>query len=397
MLTHCLRQGFDAEVKFRDFTVHLFTSMEMAEAEWSANSPMDEYWQPDYHKALEGAAPGGLKPLYVTFWKGDEWAGLAYFQYKKIDLSEALKSGDRESATSAILRKLILSWLNMHTLVLGNMLLTGKYGCHFSPDIDLEQRPELVLWLTEWVSNWLKGNKINIGPVLIKDFNFGQRFDFNEVCCVTEFCVQPNMIFSVPEQWNDMEDYVEALKSKARIRYRRARNMIAGITSRNLSLEDIEHYQEKMFQLYKNIAQNAGFNLFILDKAYFAELKRRLGDDFVVKAYFDTENQLVGFFTVLKNYDHMDAHFLGYEIKYNKEHQLYLNMLFDMIGEGIEKKVRKIFMSRTAVEIKSSVGAQAVDTYCYLFHRNKIYNKLVPSLVKRLYKAEEWQPRSPFK
>ena len=61
MLTHCLRQGFDAEVKFRDFTVHLFTSMEMAEAEWSANSPMDEYWQPDYHKALEGASPRWFK------------------------------------------------------------------------------------------------------------------------------------------------------------------------------------------------------------------------------------------------------------------------------------------------------------------------------------------------
>ena len=51
-------------------------------------------------------------------------------------------------------------------------------------------------------------------------------------------------------------------------------------------------------------------------------------------------------------------------------------------------------MSRTAVEIKSSVGAQAVDTYCYLFSGNKIYNKLVPSLVKRLAKAEEWQTKA---
>lgn len=397
MLTHCFNTTFDAEVRYKKYTVQLFTSMQQVEAEWNEYCPMDEYWQPDYHKALEEAAPGGLKTLYVIFREGEKWAGMAYFQYKKIDLSEALKSGQKESSASAVLRKLVLSWLNMHTLVLGNMLLTGKYGCHFADDIAKQDRPDLLLWLTDWVSNWLKSKKINIGPVLIKDFNFGQRFEFPENCGVTEFCVQPNMIFTVPENWVDMEDYIEALKSKARIRYRRARNMMQGISSRDLEVDEIEFYQDKMHRLYKNIAENAGFNLFILDKEYFSSLKRKLGSDFVVKAYFNDEGELVGFFTVLKNYDHMDAHFLGYELAFNKEHQLYLNMLFDMIAEGIQKRVRKIFMSRTAVEIKSSVGAVAVDIYCYLFHRNKIYNKLVPSLVKKLYKAEDWQPRSPFK
>ena len=46
-----------------------------------------------------------------------------------------------------ILRKLILSWLNMHTLVLGQHVASrGSIWLPFSPDIDLEQRPELVLW-----------------------------------------------------------------------------------------------------------------------------------------------------------------------------------------------------------------------------------------------------------
>jgi len=152
-----------------------------------------------------------------------------------------------------------------------------------------------------------------------------------------------------------------------------------------------------MHRQYRNIAENAGFNLFILDRDYFYQLKVKMKEGILIKGYFNQEGRLVGFSTVLKNYDHLDAHFLGYELDVNKEKQLYLNMLFDMIEEGIKQKVKKIFMSRTAVEIKSSVGAKAVDVYCYLFHRKSIYNRLVPELVKRLYKPEEWVPRNPFR
>lgn len=396
MLPHC-KEKREIHARYKSYEVRLYTSINDAEQEWSTHCPTDEYWEAEYHKALEDAPPGGLHPLYVTVWKEDEWIGLAYFQYKRINLSSSIKSDEETGGLLSRVKGAALSLLDMYTLVLGNMLVTGKYGCHFSKQFPLEDRSDMVLWLTDWVSGWLQKKGIKIGPVLIKDFNYGQRFHFAESKKVTEFCVQPNMILTIPEEWKRVEDYQEALKSKARIRYRRARNMVGDLTSRSLQADELMAYADEMHRQYRNIAENAGFNLFILDRDYFYQLKVKMKEGVLIKGYFNQEGRLVGFSTVLKNYDHLDAHFLGYELDVNKEKQLYLNMLFDMIEEGIKQKVKKIFMSRTAVEIKSSVGAKAVDVYCYLFHRKSIYNRLVPELVKRLYKPEEWVPRNPFR
>lgn len=396
MLPHC-KEKREIHARYKSYEVRLYTSIHDAEHEWSTHCPTDEYWESDYHKALEEAPPGGLHPLYITVWKDEEWIGLAYFQYKRIKLSNSLKSDLGEGGWMNKVKGAALGLLDMYTLVLGNMLVTGKYGCHFSSGFPSKDRSDLVLWLTDWVSAWLQQKKITIGPVLIKDFNNGQRFQFPDRKKVTEFCVQPNMILTIPEEWKRAEDYAEALKSKARIRYRRARNMVSDLTSRSLQADELLQYAGQMHKQYRNIAENAGFNLFILDQDYFYQLKVKMKEGVMIRGYFDQDDRLVGFFTVLKNYDHLDAHFLGYDLEVNRNKQLYLNMLFDMIEEGIKQKVKKIFMSRTAVEIKSSVGAEAVDIYCYLFHRKSLYNRLVPELVKRLYKAEEWVPRNPFR
>lgn len=398
MLLKCDTSVGVANTTFHNYEVKLFTSIHQTDLEWDDVCPKDDYWRSSYHKALEAARPAGLNPLYVTVWNGESWVGMAYFQYKRIDLASSLRNtGSGSRIKNTIVKTILLSWLNMDTLVLGNMLVTGKYGCHFNEAIKEDEKPDFLVWLTSWVAEWLKDRGVKIGPVLMKDFTFNQRLRFDKSHGITEFCVQPNMIFKVTPDWSGMEDYLNALKSKARIRYRRARNLLDGIVNRNLELTDLVNFAPRMHALYKSIADNAGFNLFILDENYFTELKKQLGDKLLVKGYFDRDGNLVGFFTGIKNFDHLDAHFLGYEVEFNKVHQLYLNMLFDMINEGLELGVKKIFMSRTAVEIKSSVGADAVDIYCYLHHRNSYLNRLVPAIVSGLYQKEEWQPRSPFK
>ena len=54
-------------------------------------------------------------------------------------------------------------------------------------------------------------------------------------------------------------------------------------------------------------------------------------------------------------------------------------------------------LSRTALEIKSSVGAEPHDMYVYLKHQNKFVNKLLPSILNRVVPKNSWEQRSPFK
>jgi hypothetical protein len=97
------------------------------------------------------------------------------------------------------------------------------------------------------------------------------------------------------------------------------------------------------------------------------------------------------------NGDELDAHYLGYEDEVNRDHQLYLNMLLNIVQCAIEKRFRSIFFARTALEIKSSVGAEPHDMYFYLQHSKGFHNKLLPHIFNLLDPKEEWTPRSPFK
>jgi hypothetical protein len=93
----------------------------------------------------------------------------------------------------------------------------------------------------------------------------------------------------------------------------------------------------------------------------------------------------------------MDAHFLGVDASYNREHQVYLNILYDLVNLGIESQSERIDFARTALEIKSSVGAVSQDLLCFFKHRNTISSKFIQVVFDNLNPKEEWQPRQPFK
>ncbi|MEM9990948.1 MAG: 8-amino-7-oxononanoate synthase, partial [Bacteroidota bacterium] len=77
--------------------------------------------------------------------------------------------------------------------------------------------------------------------------------------------------------------------------------------------------------------------------------------------------------------------------------QLYLNMLYDIVRVGIENHMQEICMSRTALEIKSSVGAEPYDLYSYVRFSNSVVNKFSKSIFNYLDTEEDWVQRKPFK
>jgi hypothetical protein len=79
-----------------------------------------------------------------------------------------------------------------------------------------------------------------------------------------------------------------------------------------------------------------------------------------------------------KNGSVMDTYFLGYDDSIQREKMLYLNMLYDMIAYSINKGFKEIIFARTALEIKSSVGARPIQMYGYIGHTNPVVNVFMP-------------------
>ena len=125
-------------------------------------------------------------------------------------------------------------------------------------------------------------------------------------------------------------------------------------------------------------------------------MKRELQDKFLFYGYFIDE-KLIGFNTLIKNNNDMDTYFLGYDESIQKEKMLYLNMLYDMIAYAIKKQYNHVIFSRSAMEIKSSVGARAEDVYGIIKHTNPIINLFISKLFAYFDPKVTWKTRNPFK
>ena len=163
-----------------------------------------------------------------------------------------------------------------------------------------------------------------------------------------------------------------------------------------MTLDEIFDHQEMIYDLYLHVAEHAPFNTFYLSKNHFYVLKEKLKDDFMLYGYF-MEEKLIGFNTLIKNGKSLDTYFLGYDEKIQKEKMLYLNMLYDMIACGISLQYKNIIFGRTALEIKSSVGAIDTPMYGFMRHRQPIINHFIGKIFNYLEPVNIWKRRSPFK
>jgi len=204
------------------------------------------------------------------------------------------------------------------------------------------------------------------------------------------------MILNFREGWESFDDYLAAMSSKYRVRVKRAFKKGAAIERKDFTVDDIRKNLPKIFELYEWIADASVFNLVKLNPDYFVGLKEKLGDDFKMTGYY-IDGEFVAFFTTIKNHHELEAHFLGYNESFNRPHQMYLNILYDIIKIAFDQKCSEVVFARTALEIKSSVGAEPHQMYWYLRHRNSFSNRFLSQIVDYLNPKDEWTQRKPFK
>ena len=368
--------------------------------EWNAQAGSNLFLNSVFLSALEAAPPSGTSYWYGLVKKDGQQVGVIYYQLKKINLYLSLRLhaykpvGLIDRVWHGI-KSFLAKRVNQYVLVNGNMTLTGNNGFFFDNSVSDDIRFNLVNEISDQLISHLRNEKIKVKAILLKDYKAEEKpiiTDWN----FSEFQVQPNMIMEIDQKWLSFEDYIMAMRSKYRVRVRRARKKAETLEKRQLSLEEIHSFEEDISRLYMNVANQAGFNLFILPKNYFYSLKKKLGNRMKLVAYFE-EGKMVGYYSNIYNVVELDAHFLGYDPVCNKTYQLYLNMLYDLVDDAIKLKAHNLILSRTAMEIKSSIGAEAHDMYLYMRATNPILNKGVSAALNYFKPKSNWKPRSPFK
>ncbi len=374
----------------------IYNSVKELPVLWDTVAQSNVFLQTSYLSVLERSAPVNMECFYIGIFEKSELIGVSLAQY--LDLNKLESFGERDKSFKIAIRNFIFKNFASHTLFLGNNMITGQNGYVFTKEIDFECISEILIQSAEEITLYFKKKGINIHLVSFKDFYEHcsvelKKFRFSNIY---EFNTQPNMIFYLDEKWKSEEDYIGALSKKYRDQYKRARKKNDGIVVKNLSFEEVIQHETTIYDLYHYVAKNAPFNTFFLAKNHFSTLKGQCGNRFQIFGYF-LNDKLVGFHTLLLNDETLETYFLGYDETIQKENMLYLNMLYNMTKYGIENGFKKIIFGRTALEIKSSVGASPVQMSGFIYHNNKLVNKFIGKIFKQLEPELHWQQRHPFK
>ncbi len=379
-----------------NYSFQIYFSSENLPSNWDVLALNNIFLSKDYLKILEKSAPENMVCHFIGFFRDKELVGIALSQF--LDLNKLESFGERDKCIKTSIRNSIFKNFCSHVLILGNNMLTGQNAYVFSDRID----KNTALLCLKTASKKLetifknKGQKVHIST--FKDFPQEETAAFQKAGFQDyfQFSTQPNMIFDIPTHWKTEQDYINALSKKYRDQYKRARKKANGVVKIKMHLEDIIKHEDTIYDLYFHVAKNAHFNTFFLAKNHFRTLKEILKDKFLFYGYF-LDKKLVGFNTIIKNGEVMDTYFLGYDESIQREKMLYLNMLYDIIAYSINKGFKEIVFARTALEIKSAVGAKPQEMFGYMKHSNIILDTVIEKLFCYLEPEVVWQERNPFK
>ncbi|MCI2228574.1 GNAT family N-acetyltransferase [Polaribacter sp. MSW13] len=282
-------------------------------------------------------------------------------------------------------------------LICGNTFVSGEHGVFIKKNKD---KKEIIKELAKTIlhfSNSTKSLKKNVDAFLLKDFANESLFITDELkgSNYNPFSVEPNMVLNIHKNWQNFDDYLTAMKTKFRIKAKKAIKQSAALRTENVTQENISTQLPEMTALYKKVVANANFNLAEFNLDTYKDLKENLGENYVLKTYW-LKDKIVGFISGVINKKSLDAHYVGIDYQLNREHAIYQKMLYDYIEIAITKNLETLNFGRTASEIKSSVGAIPQDLTMYLRHKKSIANRILKLFLQRI-EPTPFQQKFPFK
>lgn len=394
--------------KSSDYALAVYDSVTMINTEhWNTVAQCgSEFLQIPFLTVLEIERPENMRFHYAIIYSSNKPVAIAYFQVvdfsfesfsdlfdqKNDDFSCLVTGYLKKHFTNHLLRS--ANKINMRLLICGNACISGEHGLAVIPEVN---KKEIMDALADVIYHIGRAEKLRgkIAAILVKDF-YSDSIRYAkelEEYKYHDFLVEPNMIVKI--EWKTFQDYLNAMSKKYRNRAKGIIKKGEELERKDFTSQEIADHSKILQKLYNNVHYKAKFRMATLNTGYFIALKKMLGERFIFTAYLH-DSKLVGFRTSFILKDSIEAHFIGLDYGINKTLEVYQNILYDYIKETIELDKKRLFLGRTASEIKSTVGAEAHELTCYIRHRNPLSNRIIKPFIDYL-RPEEWVPRNPFK
>lgn len=206
------------------------------------------------------------------------------------------------------------------------------------------------------------------------------------------------MELALEKTWKSFNDYATSLKRKYHKRALSIRKKAETLYIKPLDKGEIMQHQDRINQLYAQVIKKQKFIAGTAPKEHFYDLKNIYGDSFVFEAVFDAHATMVAFITYFVEKEQLQIHYVGIDYDTNEMYDLYFNLLFRAVEQGIALQKENINFGRTSLDAKASLGASPKyrNTYVKTYGMSKLIKKCVAYHVAKL-ENNSWKLRKPFK
>lgn len=348
-----------------------------------------------YLAAIENSAHESEQSRYVLLYKDKKPVGAAIFNIVVFTGADYRSPKDATKPLQK-LKNTLREKAKLRVLVCGHTHLSGNHGFMHSSDITHE---EAYHGLADACYQIRRAEKLrgSINLQLIKDF-YEDEFAASKHLSVFKyrrFKVDPNMMVKIRPEWETFDDYLKAMNKKYKKKAISTIKKGAALERRSLTAEEIASSLEIIQTLYLNVANKAKVRINHFDATYLLQLKLNMQEDFELIGYY-LNGEMVGFCSLIYWGENCEAHAIGLNYEFNNEHAIYLNMLYDDVKTSITKKKSMLILGRTAMEMKSNIGAEPFEMCCYIRHSGPLLNRAFKPVFQYI-RQSEWTQRSPFK
>ncbi len=362
----------------------------------SVYSGSNIYLSLPYLESLETSLSQSVSFRYLILYD-DKKKPAGIFSFQILDfIDKGISDAGTFCSISNKIKSKLISGDGIKVLLCGSAFSCGENGFEFKDKATEKKFNQDLPEIIESIGKFDEVTK-NASLFLIKEFWQETKLPVIALSSgkYLKFNIDVNMILNIDSSWKSFEDYLESMTTKFRTKAKSVFNRSENLITKIFNASEIKKHAVEIEKLYAEVLDNADFTFGELNARTFENLKTKLGKEFFFDGYFLNEN-LVGFKAGIIHNGILDANYVGFNYKINKELGLYQRMLYDFIDSGIKNKCSEVRFGRTAEELKSSLGAEPVDMTLLLKHRNFISNHVIKPFIKAVAPSE-FSLRRPFK
>jgi Acetyltransferase (GNAT) domain len=290
-----------------------------------------------------------------------------------------------------VLSKFALNCTQLKLLVIGHLFRHD--GVYYYLDKNIKDKQQFFAKAIEAIQAQIKHHAI-----FLKDLPAALSMPFKMNTKFQAFDNDVSMQLTIPATWNSIADYENALTKKYAKRMRTTQKQMTDVSIQPLSLLEVEKHQQRIYELYHQVAKNQTITFGLLNEKYFGLFKKQMGDALKMYGYFYQGN-LIAFSSAIIHDGAYDMNYIGFDYTYNQQLGLYFNMLFCCVQNAIDEGCNTLILGRTALEAKAILGCHPVPIKGYYKINNFVFREITKRFTSRTATAqgEMWMNRHPFK